>query len=77
LYGGYRVPPYYDSLLAKLIAWGNDRNEAIARMQRALDEMTIEGVKTTMPFHRKLLRDERFRNGDIHTTFVEETFGKG
>jgi acetyl-CoA carboxylase biotin carboxylase subunit len=72
LYGGYRVPPYYDSLLAKLIAWGNDRNEAIARMQRALDEMTIEGVKTTMPFHRKLLRDERFRNADIHTTFVED-----
>jgi acetyl-CoA carboxylase biotin carboxylase subunit len=72
VYGGYRVPPYYDSLLAKLIAWGNDRNEAIARMQRALDEMTIEGIKTTMPFHRKLLRDARFRNGDIHTTFVED-----
>ena len=68
----YRVPPYYDSLLAKLIAWGNDREEAVARMRRALDEMTIDGVKTTIPFHQKLVRDERFRRGEIHTRFVED-----
>jgi len=74
LYGGYRVPPYYDSLLAKLIAWGNDRTEAIARMRRALDETSIDGIKTTIPFHQRLLRDERFIRGEVHTTFVEDVF---
>ena len=73
LFCGYRVPPFYDSLLAKLIAWGKDRTEAIARMRRALDETTIEGLKTTIPFHAKLLVDERFVRGDVHTRFVEDT----
>jgi acetyl-CoA carboxylase biotin carboxylase subunit len=72
VFDGYRVPPYYDSLLAKLVAWGNDREEAVARMRRALDEMTIDGVKTTIPFHQKLVRDERFRRGEVHTRFVED-----
>ena len=74
LYGGYRVPPYYDSLLAKLIAWGNDRAEAIARMRRALDETRVDGIKTTIPFHQRLLRDERFIRGEVHTKFVEDVF---
>ncbi|HRP96534.1 MAG TPA: acetyl-CoA carboxylase biotin carboxylase subunit [Rhodocyclaceae bacterium] len=72
VYTGYTVPPYYDSLLAKVIAWGHDRDEAIARMQRALAEMRIEGVKTTIPFHGRLLHHEQFRRGDVHTKFVEE-----
>ena len=73
---GYRVPPYYDSLLAKLIAWGRDRDEAIARMQRALGEMRIDGVATTAPFHARLLADARFRSGDVHTRFVENDFAR-
>jgi acetyl-CoA carboxylase biotin carboxylase subunit len=74
LHAGYRVPPYYDSLLAKLVAWGRDRAEAIARMQRALQETAIEGVPTTVGFHARLLADPRFRRGDIHTRFVESEF---
>lgn len=69
VYGGYRIPPCHDSLLAKVIAWGHDRNKAVARMQRALAEMRIDGVKTT---HEKLLRHEQFRRGEVHTKFVEE-----
>ena len=72
LFEGYRVPPYYDSLIAKLIAWGQDRDEAIARMRRALSEMRIEGVHTTRAFHLRLLDDDRFRRGDVHTRFVED-----
>ncbi|APR95012.1 acetyl-CoA carboxylase biotin carboxylase subunit [Pandoraea thiooxydans] len=72
LYSGYRVPPYYDSLLAKVVAWGHSREEALARMRRALWEMRVDGVKTTLPFHQKLLRDARFQQGDVHTKFVEE-----
>jgi len=73
-FAGYDMPPYYDSLLAKVIAWGRDRNEAIARMQRALAEMRVEGVHTTIGFHRKLLGDERFRRGEVHTRFIESEF---
>ena len=72
LFEGYRIPPFYDSLIAKLIAWGRDRDEAIARMRRALSEMRVEGVDTTLPFHIRLLDDARFRAGDIHTRFVED-----
>ena len=72
LFEGYRIPPYYDSLIAKVIAWGRDRNEAIARMRRALSEMRVEGVHTTIPFHIRLLDDARFRAGDVHTRFVED-----
>jgi acetyl-CoA carboxylase, biotin carboxylase subunit len=76
LFAGYRVPPFYDSLLAKVIAWGRDRDESIARMRRALAEMRIDGVSTTIPFHARLLADERFRRGEVHTRFVEDEFGK-
>jgi acetyl-CoA carboxylase biotin carboxylase subunit len=72
LYTGYRIPAYYDSLLAKLIAWGNTRDEAMARMHRAISEMRIDGVKTTLPFHQALLRNEQFRRGEVHTKFVED-----
>ena len=72
VFEGYCVPPYYDSLLAKVIAWGQDRAEASARMRRALSEMTLEGVHTTIPFHLRLLGDERFKDGDVHTRFVED-----
>ncbi|HVL56064.1 MAG TPA: acetyl-CoA carboxylase biotin carboxylase subunit [Burkholderiaceae bacterium] len=72
LRAGDSVPPFYDSLLAKLIAWGRDREEAIARMLRALEELRIDGVRTTAPLHRRLLRTEPFRRGAVHTRFVEQ-----
>jgi acetyl-CoA carboxylase biotin carboxylase subunit len=68
---GAAVPPFYDSLLAKVLAWGRDRGEALARMRRALVEMQVDGVPTTLPFHRMLLDDGRFAAGDVHTRFVE------
>ncbi|HET7094869.1 MAG TPA: acetyl-CoA carboxylase biotin carboxylase subunit, partial [Thermomicrobiales bacterium] len=72
LYQGYAVPPYYDSLLAKLIAWGRDRPEAIARMERALTELTIAGVPNTAAFQRQLIADEAFRHADVDTSFLLE-----
>ena len=74
IFTGYRIPAYYDSLLAKVIAWGNTRDEAMARMHRAISEMRIDGVKTTLPFHQALLRNDHFRRGDVHTKFVEDVF---
>lgn len=74
LFSGYHVPPYYDSLLAKIIAWGATRGEALSRMRRAIDEMVIEGVKTTLPFHRALLQHQQFVNGNAHTRFVDQVF---
>jgi acetyl-CoA carboxylase biotin carboxylase subunit len=74
VFAGYRVPPFYDSLLAKLLAWGRDRDEALARMRRALREMRVDGVPTTIAFHERLLDDERFRRGEVHTRFVEDEF---
>ena len=71
LYAGYTISPNYDSLLAKVITHGADRDEAIVRMIRTLDEMVIEGVKTTIPFHLRVLTDERFLSGMIDTGFVE------
>jgi len=70
LFSGYRIPPFYDSLIAKLIAHGRTRNEAIARMKRALDELTIDGMKTTIPFHKKIMEDDRFLRGEISTDFL-------
>ncbi|MCL6448991.1 MAG: acetyl-CoA carboxylase biotin carboxylase subunit [Armatimonadetes bacterium] len=71
VYPGWRVPPHYDSLLAKLVTWGRDREEAVRRMQRALEEFVIEGVKTTIPFHRQVLANPLFRRGEISTRFIE------
>jgi acetyl-CoA carboxylase biotin carboxylase subunit len=70
-YVGYVIPPFYDSLLAKVIVHGRDREEAIARMQRALDEMLVEGVQTTIPFHQKTLRHPDFLTGRTSTRFLE------
>nr|ACX71633.1 biotin carboxylase [Chromochloris zofingiensis]ACX71634.1 biotin carboxylase [Chromochloris zofingiensis] len=70
LYPGYLVPPNYDSLLGKLIVWGEDRNQAIARMLRALDETVIGGVPTTGPFHKLILNNDDFRAGIVDTGFI-------
>ncbi len=72
LYSGYTIPVFYDSLIAKLAVWGATREEAIARLQNALNEYVIEGIKTTIPFQLKILSDEHFRRGEIHTGFVHE-----
>lgn len=70
-YAGYVIPPYYDSMIGKLITIARTRNEAIDTMYRALSEYVIEGVKTTIPFHLQLMNDERFRSGDFNTNFLE------
>ena len=70
-YQRYKIPPYYDSLVAKLIAFGRDRNEAIQRLNRALDEFIIEGVKTTIPFHKKLIQRPEFVAGEFDTGFLD------
>ncbi len=75
VYPGYVVPPYYDSMIAKLIVHARTRELAIARMQRALDMMVIEGIKTTIPLHQRIMADEKFRKGEFSTKFMEE-FGK-
>jgi pyruvate carboxylase subunit A len=72
VYTGYVIPPYYDSLISKLVAHGKDRNEAIARMERALFEYIIVGVKTNLIFHKAVLRNKRFRSGDINTHFIKD-----
>lgn len=74
LYGGYRVPPHYDSLLAKLLVFGRDRNEAIVRARRALGCMIVEGIKTSIPLHQRILEDRRFQDGKIDTHFMESFF---
>jgi len=74
IYAGYSIPPFYDSLIAKFIAAGQTRLEAINRMQRALEESYIEGIKTTIPFHLQIIQSEKFRNGDLSTSFIEEFF---
>ena len=71
VYAGYVIPPYYDSMIGKLITVARTRNEAIDTMYRALSEYVIEGVKTTIPFHLQLMKDERFRSGDFNTKFLE------
>lgn len=72
IYGGYNVPPHYDSMLAKLISYGKTRKEAAKIMKRALDEFVIEPIKTTIPFHQQLLDNSLFLEGKISTHFVEE-----
>ncbi len=72
VYPGYVVPPYYDSMIAKLIVHARTRELAIARMQRALDMMVIEGIKTTIPLHQAIMADENFREGNFSTKFMEE-----
>jgi acetyl-CoA carboxylase, biotin carboxylase subunit len=72
VYQDYEIPPYYDSLIGKLIVWGPDRPTAIARMQRALQECAITGVPTTISFHQKILANPEFQKGLVYTNFVEQ-----
>jgi pyruvate carboxylase subunit A len=72
IYMNYTIPRFYDSMVSKLIAFGRDRNEAISRMKRALGEYIILGVKTTIPFHKAIMRNENFINGELHTHFVDD-----
>jgi acetyl-CoA carboxylase biotin carboxylase subunit len=70
VYAGYTIPPYYDSMIAKLICRARTREECITKMERALDEFIVEGIKTTVPFHQRLMKDENFRKGNFHTGFL-------
>lgn len=72
VYPGYTVPPYYDSMIAKLIVHARTRELAISRMRRALEMMVVEGIKTTIPLHIKIMNDEKFQKGDFSTKFMEE-----
>jgi len=71
VYNGYMIPPNYDSMIAKLIVTAQSREEVIVRMKRALGEFVIEGVKTTIPFHLKLMDDPQFKAGNFTTKFLE------
>lgn len=77
LYQGYRVPPFYDALLAKLVVWAPTRPEAIARAARALAEFELEGLKTTIPLHQQILANAYFRRGEIATNFLRRRMGLG
>ena len=74
VYTGYKIPPYYDSMVGKLICWGKDREDARLRMLRALSEYVITGIKTTIPFHREILNDDVFISGNFNTSFLEKSF---
>jgi acetyl-CoA carboxylase biotin carboxylase subunit len=76
VYAGYRVPPYYDSLLGKLIVHGSNREEAIARMRNALDTFVLEGVHTTIPFLLEVLQSPEFVSGQVDTKFLERWFAE-
>ena len=76
LYTGYRVPPYYDSMIGKLIVYGSNRQSCIRRLRRALEEFVVEGMKTTIPLHQKLVRDEEFLAGDYTIKWLEQWLAK-
>ncbi|MCK4532660.1 acetyl-CoA carboxylase biotin carboxylase subunit, partial [bacterium] len=71
IHSGYQIPPFYDSMLAKLLVLDNNRQGAICRMQRALNEFIIEGIKTTIPFHQKVMENAFFRKGEVYTNFIQ------
>ena len=72
VYAGYTIPPNYDSMIAKLIVSAQNREDVIVRMKRALEEFIIEGVKTTIPFHIKLMGDKKFQSGKFSTNFLDD-----
>lgn len=74
VYQDYTIPPYYDSMIGKLICWGRDRNEARRRMYRALKEYVVTGVETTIPFHQAIVEDEVFMSGNFNTGFIEDFY---
>jgi len=71
VYTSYTIPPFYDPMISKLIVWGRDRNEAIARMRRALFEYIIVAIKTNIPFHKAVMENPRFRKGELGTHFID------
>ena len=73
-YAGYKIPPYYDSMIGKLICWGENRNEARRRMYQALKEYVVLGIKTTIPFHQQIIEDEVFISGKFNTGFIEDYY---
>ena len=76
IYDGYRIPPHYDSLIAKLIVRGSTRNECLMRLRRALEEYVIDGVKTTLPLHARLIAEPDFINGDYDIRWLEKLMAK-
>jgi len=72
VYTGYEIPPFYDSLIGKVIVWGTDRPHALRRLRRALSECAVTGIPTTIDFHLQLLDRPEFQAGDVHTKFVEQ-----
>ena len=72
LYAGYRVPPYYDSMIGKLIVYGTTRDECIMRLKRALEEFVVEGMKTTVPLQQKIIRTEAFKTGNYTIKWLEQ-----
>ena len=76
VYPGYKVPPFYDSMIAKVIVHARTRELAIARMRRALDAMVVEGIKTTIPLHLKIMDSPDFQAGNFSTRFMEEFLAK-
>ena len=77
IYEGYAFPPFYDSLMAKLVVWAIDRSQAIERLARALDHTTIEGVDTTLDLHRRIVGSTDFAEGRLHTSFVDQLLTRG
>ena len=77
VFAGYQIPPFYDSMVGKLIVWGTDREEALARARRALEEYRLEGIKTTIPLHLRLLQEEAFLAGEYDTGYLERLLGEG
>ena len=76
VYPGYSIPPYYDSMIGKLICWGENRKQARRRMYQALKEYVVTGVKTTIPFHQELIEDEVFKSGKFNTGFIEDFYAR-
>ena len=76
VYSGYRVPPHYDSLVAKLVVWGNTRQEAVARGREALESFVVEGIFTTIGYLSNITQDKAFQEGSVDTSFVD-SFGNG
>ena len=74
VYPGYSIPPYYDSMIGKLICWGENRSEARRRMYQALKEYVVTGIKTTIPFHQQIVEDEVFMSGNFNTGFIEDFY---
>jgi acetyl-CoA carboxylase biotin carboxylase subunit len=75
IYNGYRVPPYYDSMIGKLIAFGDSRQSALARMRTALSEMIVDGIKTNIPLHLENMNDAKFASGGTNIHYLEKKLG--